>query len=196
MEGRPELGVQRIAVLLPFHSLLHTLAANRNCESFAKQVLLCGRLSTSQYHTKRVEKKGRKRYTSGRGRGGGWPWLLIPLTSRTQVGPRSFAFLAAGERPDRACLWPEWGQFYSRRKLSRCSFAFSLSPFRLDLYASLTTGCVVAETAPRPVLRRSQNPAFKISTCPVPGQSPKKVTPTWSAGVCRRAPSAVIGREK
>ena len=46
-----ELGVQRIARLLPLHSLLHMLAANRNCESFAKQVLLCGRLPTSQYLT-------------------------------------------------------------------------------------------------------------------------------------------------
>jgi len=52
MEERSGLGVRKIAVLLPFHSLVQTLAANRNCESFAKQVLLCGRLATSQYHTR------------------------------------------------------------------------------------------------------------------------------------------------
>jgi hypothetical protein len=62
MGGRSELGVQRIVALLPFHSLLHTPAANRNCESFAKHVLLCGRLPISQYHTKLVVKKGRKGY--------------------------------------------------------------------------------------------------------------------------------------
>jgi len=36
----------------------------------------------------------------------------------------------------------------------------------------------------------------QISTCLAPDRSPKKVTPTWAAGVCRRAPSALICREK
>src|SRR5882724_288794 len=51
------------------------------------------------------------------------------------------------------------GHFDRRTKSSRHSFAFSRCPFRLDLDPSLTAGCVVAKTAPLPVLRTFAQPA-------------------------------------
>src|SRR5439155_14070116 len=43
---------------------------------------------------------------------------------------------------------------------SRGSFAFSCCPFRLDLDPSLTPGCVVAKTAPLPVLGTLAQPSL------------------------------------
>ena len=65
-------------------------------------------------------------------------------------------------------------QFYSCSKHSRRSFAFSCRPFRLDLYPSLTTGCVVAKTAPLPVLafaRSSLQNFYLPSTRSIPEKS-------------------------
>src|SRR5438132_12785576 len=50
--------------------------------------------------------------------------------------------------------------FYRWTNSSRGSFAFSCCPFRLDLDPSLTAGCVVAKTAPLPVLRTFAQPSL------------------------------------
>ncbi|SRR5260370_7992231 len=55
--------------------------------------------------------------------------------------------------PTQARFWLEWGSSTAGTECSRRSFAFSGRPFRLDLYASFTAGCVVAKAAPLPVIR-------------------------------------------
>src|ERR1700687_1759008 len=53
----------------------------------------------------------------------------------------------------------EGGRFYSWTKSSRYSFAFSYCPFRLDLHPPLKAGCVVAKSAPLPILRTFAQPS-------------------------------------
>src|ERR1700688_417782 len=62
--------------------------------------------------------------------------------------------------PAQARFWLEWGQVDCSTECSRRSFAFSRGPLRLDLYASLTAGCVVAKAVHCQSSGRSNNPCF------------------------------------
>jgi hypothetical protein len=80
-----------------------------------------------------------------------WAFEFVFRCRHRQLS-RTISLRPSDEWPTQAWFW-RVGQFYRWTKSSRRASAFSCRPFCFDLDPSLTAGCIVAKTAPLPVLR-------------------------------------------